>query len=335
MKRYRLSIVVPVFKTPLHLLRQMHASVCTFPNDVQIIYIVDSPDDVCVKEVDDLAKGDARITILRNPRNMGVSYSRNKGIEYATGDFITFVDADDRINAQVYLEAVEISLKKKADICVLGRVYESAGIERSRFSNKVYVWDDLFPYISRIGMASVSILFSCNVFSGNQRFRYNEEVTNYEDFLLVTQIMQQECACIYYDKLAYIIAGHPNSLSKQVCPSRYLSSCKAIYGVLSAINKKRCSIQALAWYRDQTIVSLFSDMQIFEVLNKAGQMEYSRYVARSSKIFLKKFDEVLSFPMKICLMAVHKYPNLFFSRIPILVIFVKILIKFRVQGVRY
>ena len=49
---------------------------------------------------------DSRIKIIRNKENKGVSYSRNKGISSAKGEFIAFMDSDDiseptRLNRQL------------------------------------------------------------------------------------------------------------------------------------------------------------------------------------------------------------------------------------------
>ena len=43
------------------------------------------------------ASNDKRIKIIHNKKNMGLSYSRNKGLELATGKYILFVDSDDML----------------------------------------------------------------------------------------------------------------------------------------------------------------------------------------------------------------------------------------------
>jgi glycosyltransferase involved in cell wall biosynthesis len=37
------------------------------------------------------------LTVIKNPGNKGVNYTRNRGIEKATGDYILFLDSDDKL----------------------------------------------------------------------------------------------------------------------------------------------------------------------------------------------------------------------------------------------
>lgn len=43
----------------------------------------------------DLAKTDSRIMVLKNSQNMGLNYTLNKCLEYATGEYIARMDGDD------------------------------------------------------------------------------------------------------------------------------------------------------------------------------------------------------------------------------------------------
>ena len=53
--------------------------------------------------VKNIKKKDKRIILLSNKKNKGVSFSRNRGIDISTGDYITFVDSDDYVELD-YIE---------------------------------------------------------------------------------------------------------------------------------------------------------------------------------------------------------------------------------------
>ena len=55
---------------------------------------------------------DSRIKVIQLPKNLGVSGGRNAGLEKAEGDFLCFLDADDRltpISIQARMEVMQSS----------------------------------------------------------------------------------------------------------------------------------------------------------------------------------------------------------------------------------
>ena len=62
----------------------------------ELIVIDDCSQDNTVEEVKKLALIDTRIRLHQNERNIGVSKTRNKGITLAKGEWIAFLDSDDR-----------------------------------------------------------------------------------------------------------------------------------------------------------------------------------------------------------------------------------------------
>lgn len=66
----------------------------TYPH-WELIIIDDDSCDNTFKIASTYSIDDSRIKILHNLKNEGVSYSRNKGILSAMGDFIAFLDSDD------------------------------------------------------------------------------------------------------------------------------------------------------------------------------------------------------------------------------------------------
>ena len=67
----------------------------TFKN-YELILIDDGSPDNCGKICDDYASHDKRIIVIHQ-ENAGVSTARNKGLDIAQGDYITFIDSDDQI----------------------------------------------------------------------------------------------------------------------------------------------------------------------------------------------------------------------------------------------
>lgn len=107
---HKVSIIVPVYKAERYL-RQCIESVIsqTFVNWELLLIDDGSPDDsgiIC----DEYAKRDNRIVVLHKP-NGGVSSARNLGLEYATGEWIAFLDADDLF----YSNALEVLINTAED----------------------------------------------------------------------------------------------------------------------------------------------------------------------------------------------------------------------------
>lgn len=61
----------------------------------ELLIIDDCSSDGTISLVEKILKEDTRIKLIRNEKNIGVSETRNKGIELAEGEWIAFLDSDD------------------------------------------------------------------------------------------------------------------------------------------------------------------------------------------------------------------------------------------------
>jgi glycosyltransferase involved in cell wall biosynthesis len=95
----QVSVVCPVYNTRLDELRVAVQSVLGGENDghqLQLILVDDcSTAPHIAGLLDDLARADPRIRVIRASRNGGPGAARNLGLAAATGDWIGFIDADD------------------------------------------------------------------------------------------------------------------------------------------------------------------------------------------------------------------------------------------------
>ena len=88
------SIIVPVYRKEDTLDACLKSIMEQTYKKIEIILIDDGSPDNCGDICDSYANKDKRITVIHK-KNEGVSIARNTGLATATGQFITFVDADD------------------------------------------------------------------------------------------------------------------------------------------------------------------------------------------------------------------------------------------------
>ena len=96
-----ISVVVPAYNAERTIKRCLESILRQTYSNLEVLLIndgsIDSTEDICLK----IAENDNRLKVVTIP-NGGVSHARNVGIKKATGELITFVDADDYIDADMY-----------------------------------------------------------------------------------------------------------------------------------------------------------------------------------------------------------------------------------------
>lgn len=113
------SVLMPIYNTPEAYLREGIESVLnqTFA-DFELLILNDSPDNTALDEIV-ASYTDSRIRYIRNEVNMGISASRNKLLDIATGEFLAVLDHDD-ICAPTRLEKQVDYMRKHPKVGVLG-----------------------------------------------------------------------------------------------------------------------------------------------------------------------------------------------------------------------
>ena len=101
-ERPRISVILPVWNPGPGIDRCIASLRCQTIQDIEMIFVDDRGTDDAMEKIQAAAAEDPRIRILENPENMGAGPSRNRGIEAAKGDFLSFIDPDDYIAPDFY-----------------------------------------------------------------------------------------------------------------------------------------------------------------------------------------------------------------------------------------
>jgi glycosyltransferase involved in cell wall biosynthesis len=124
----RVSVIVGAYNVADYLDRCLGSIVSQTYSDVEIIVVNDCSTDDTASVIGRYAVQDSRVRGVNLPRNVGCHAVRIEGLPYASGEFITFVDSDDWIDARMYAAMVSAALKDDADVVLCGaRIVDSSG----------------------------------------------------------------------------------------------------------------------------------------------------------------------------------------------------------------
>lgn len=113
----KISIVVPLYKTPSNYLKELIESVkCqTYSNWELCLSDGSGADSPLKKVLQDYAKSDKRIKVVFSDTQLKISENTNKAIEIAEGEYIAFADHDDLLTPNALYECV-CALNQNRDI---------------------------------------------------------------------------------------------------------------------------------------------------------------------------------------------------------------------------
>ena len=89
------SVIIPSYNAKKYLEQTIRSVIAQTMEEWELFVIDDGSSDDSVQIAHDLAKEDSRIHVLQNEQNMGVSATRNRGIDLSRGKYIAFLDSDD------------------------------------------------------------------------------------------------------------------------------------------------------------------------------------------------------------------------------------------------
>lgn len=118
MSSAKISIVIPVYDSAEYL-AECHASLLgqTHAN-FEVVYVDDGSTDASARMLDGFAAADPRVRVIHQA-NAGTLMARQAGVAATTGDWVTFLDPDDRLAPNAF-EVLARNAPAEADILCFG-----------------------------------------------------------------------------------------------------------------------------------------------------------------------------------------------------------------------
>lgn len=110
-----ISVIVPVHNGEAYLEKCIESIAAQDYEALEILVINDGSTDETAKICGRLSGQYEKLRVIEMP-DLGVSMARNRGLEQAKGDYITFVDADDRMRPGMLTKLYELLRETKSDM---------------------------------------------------------------------------------------------------------------------------------------------------------------------------------------------------------------------------
>ena len=114
-----ISIIIPVYNTEKYLVRCLESIINNTYKKLEIICIDDGSTDNSLNILTHYAKKDERVKLIKQ-KQKGPSAARNKGLDVATGEYISFVDSDDFVSWNAYEILSTVLREHELDIVMFG-----------------------------------------------------------------------------------------------------------------------------------------------------------------------------------------------------------------------
>ena len=222
----KLSIIVPIYNVEKYLPRCIDSILAQTYTDFELILVDDGSPDNCPQICDEYALKDQRIIVIHQI-NGGVSDARNTALKISRGKYVAFVDGDDFIIPDAYVQMIKEMDTYELDIltgrcCRLldGNIKKVSRKPRT-FENIVYPGIDFFCLSLQQDVMSTG----CWLNMYNLAFLLDNDLLFkkgiiHEDELWVPQVFCKAQRVKYIDLVFYSYVMRPNSITTAIDKTR-------------------------------------------------------------------------------------------------------------------
>lgn len=134
MKQPLISVIIPVYGVEKYIAQCLDSIINQTYKNLEVIVVNDGTKDRSAEIAKEYATKDSRIKVY-DFQNGGLSVARNRGLEIATGDYISYIDSDDWLDTKMYETLLEAAMKNDADMVKCG-IIETNGVAEEKITFK-------------------------------------------------------------------------------------------------------------------------------------------------------------------------------------------------------
>ncbi len=243
---FKLSIVIPAFNAEKRINKCL-TSIFSLKKKIdlnryiEVIIINDSSTDKSNKIVKNWQKKIKNLKIIKNNKNRGVSFSRNKGLNCSSGKYVFFLDADDYIITNNFFRFFEIiGSKNFKDVFIFHNIIEGKNFLEKPKINKIYnkkFSECLFNTNSKLTNYNIWRCIIKRDFLIKNKI-YFKNLNQFEDWVFCAKLISHKPSFVEIKKYLYSYNySIDNSLTKGTHKKNIYNSIFAYYHIKEILKK--------------------------------------------------------------------------------------------------
>lgn len=300
-----LSIIIPLYNCEKYIKQCLDTIFRQEMNEseFEVIVIDDGSKDSGYSLASEYAKRHQNIFVVKQ-ENQGVACARNNALEKATGDYVTFVDADDMLVSGSLGKLIKIAVENKADIVKAAHkevpedaVCEDFSSSHDNSSIQIMTGEEAIVNVTRMKEGYCwGYLISRKLMTDN-RLSFPPKVAFMEDWAFITQAILKSRTFVNADVLLYLYRRNSSSCMANVTTEKMLLGCQAIDIVANLAKdtsgdvRKKLSdnvcvnINIVLWFTIHYRSIFYRKKEIIRVLLQVLQIVDRAFIPVSLKLF--------------------------------------------------
>lgn len=296
-----ISVVVPVYNVEKYLVRCLDSILNQTYKNIEIIVVNDGSPDKCEDIINQYASRYSNIVAIHQ-KNGGLSNARNTGIRAAKGEYISFIDSDDYIDATMISRMYSVLKEENVNLVQCDfkvvrdeNIYKKAEITKPFILDKETMFDTRKTKITACGK-----LYFTDII---KKIMFKENKINEDEFFTYKALYESSKIAVIQEPL-YFYYQSPNSIMRNsnhfIKPDfmeAYDERIKYFNDKgsqkLSEISKKEYSIRLmLAYIKTFNNKHSKNDISIFLNAFKENyrQIKHIKYFDKKEILILKFFN---------------------------------------------
>ncbi|MBO4894788.1 MAG: glycosyltransferase [Clostridia bacterium] len=302
----KISIVIPVYNLENYISATLDSVFAQTYSNIEVIAVDDGSTDETPSILDAYAETEPRLKVIHK-QNEGVSKARLTGIKSASGEYIGFVDGDDKIDPDMYERLISNALRYGADIshCGYRRLNPDGTVSYYYNTGDVIAQNNeqgLYDLLegARIEPSLCNKVFRASLFSSvTDNPEMDFSLKNNEDLLMNYFLFKSSEKSVFEDFCPYQYIVRKNSASKGTVSVNKLSdpvkAAKIIYDnsknnpILLPVSARLYAIKLIsaATYNKTKTPEIISEVKKSQLQLKEFLPEYAKTAGENKSEILK------------------------------------------------
>ncbi len=276
-KEFKVSVIVPVYNVEKYLEKCLDSLVKQTIDSIQIIVVNDGSKDNSQKIINEYVAQYPTKVFGVEKENGGLGDARNYGLQFAKGEYVSFVDSDDWVDEKMFDQMYNFAVQNNYQI-VVGDMYCINDGWTLGTVAKEYRGENPYPEVRDYILNCLNPAHACGKLYYYQLLEIQKfPQIWYEDMATIPVIMSYAESIGYLQIPFYYYRQREGSITRQQSDERTLQVMQAWDNIIKNVKKL---------YADEVVAAVYQSVEAFLSFKPEYADQFLKYVQERKELFL-------------------------------------------------